>query len=315
MTAERNADQVLRRLEEIATKSPELRVTARLYEALLPAWQKADVAGAVAQFDGIELGQVLKGGTPLLAAADIEVDLDGGAAVLLAMLRAVGELEPPAVRRSIWRRWGRPAEVWSESEAASLAALRRSARELLGGIDAGEIDPAELLALAASGDLEGFSARVARGTADWELPWTVAHHALRPFLHEVRSRAPLEEIGVWQRGECYVCGAAATFAELQDDDQVKHLRCTECGADWHHPRLQCHHCGNEDHATLRYLYVAGSDHRRVEVCDVCRSYLKVIASFTPTATELLVVEDLATLELDFLAQQNGYCRPCRGVAL
>lgn len=312
MTVERNADQVLRRLEEIATNLPELRVTARLYEALLPLWQKAEVTGAVSPLEGIELGEVLKGGTPLLDAADIEVDLDGGVAVLLAMLRAVGELGPPAVRRSFWRRWGRPAEAWSEAEAASLAALRRSALELLRGIDAGDIDPAELLTLAAPGDLAGFSARIARVTADWELPWTLAHHALRPFLHEVRSRAPLDGIGVWQRGECYVCGAAATFAELQDDDQVKHLRCAECGADWHHPRLQCHNCGNEDHATLRYLYVEGSDHRRVEVCDNCHSYLKVIASFTPTAPELLVVEDLATLELDFLAQQKGYGRPRRG---
>jgi FdhE protein len=47
---------------------------------------------------------------------------------------------------------------------------------------------------------------------------------------------------------------------------------------------------------------------RVEVCDKCHGYLKVINSFTPTSPEMLTVEDLATLHLDYIAEARGYAR-------
>jgi hypothetical protein len=37
-------------------------------------------------------------------------------------------------------------------------------------------------------------------------------------------------------------------------------------------------------------------------------YLKVIAAFTPTPPEMLPVEDLATLHLDYIAQKPSYGR-------
>jgi len=46
----------------------------------------------------------------------------------------------------------------------------------------------------------------------------------------------------------------------------------------------------------------------VEVCDRCKGYLKVIVSFTPTPADLLPIEDLATLHLDYIAQAHGYKR-------
>lgn len=47
---------------------------------------------------------------------------------------------------------------------------------------------------------------------------------------------------------------------------------------------------------------------RVEVCDKCHDYLKVIAAFHPTPPEMLPVEDLATLHLDYIARERGYGR-------
>jgi formate dehydrogenase maturation protein FdhE len=34
----------------------------------------------------------------------------------------------------------------------------------------------------------------------------------------------------------------------------------------------------------------------------------MIAAFSPNPPEMLVVQDLATLHLDFIAQKNGYAR-------
>ena len=69
------------------------------------------------------------------------------------------------------------------------------------------------------------------------------------------------------------------------------------------------YCGNEDHNTLGYLYSENQREKmRVEVCDKCQGYLKVIAAFTPTPPGMLPAEDLATLHLDYIAQERGYSR-------
>jgi FdhE protein len=48
--------------------------------------------------------------------------------------------------------------------------------------------------------------------------------------------------------------------------------------------------------------------RRVEACERCRRYVKVIAATAPIPAELLAVEDLATIHLDLVARQHGYAR-------
>ena len=69
------------------------------------------------------------------------------------------------------------------------------------------------------------------------------------------------------------------------------------------------YCGNEDQKTLGCLYQENRlEQKRVEVCERCKGYLKVIPAFAPTAVELLVVEDLETLPLDYIAQERGYAR-------
>lgn len=50
---------------------------------------------------------------------------------------------------------------------------------------------------------------------------------------------------------------------------------------------------------------------RIETCDKCGCYLKVISSFAPSPPELLVVEDLATLHLDYIAEERGYALTAR----
>lgn len=68
-------------------------------------------------------------------------------------------------------------------------------------------------------------------------------------------------------------------------------------------------CGNEDHGTLSCLYSEDQREKmRVEACDRCRGYLKVITSYSPTLPEMLPVEDLATLHLDYIAQEQSYER-------
>ena len=142
------------------------------------------------------------------------------------------------------------------------------------------------------------------------LLWTLAQSALKPALHAWRRQlAPIGEGAHWEKGYCFICGAHATLGELQENAQALHLRCGQCGPDWQFRRLRCIWCGNEDHGRLSCLYSEDQLKKmRVEACDRCHGYLKVIASFFPTPPEMLPVEDLATLHLDYIAQEHGYER-------
>ncbi len=148
----------------------------------------------------------------------------------------------------------------------------------------------------------------ARFGLDPDLVGTLARFCLKPVLHAVRKQLELIVEGVaWGRGTCYICGTGASLAELQGNNQIKHLRCGQCGADWPIRRLQCACCNSEDHRTLGYFTTGKKEETiRAEVCEKCRGYLKVIVSFSPSPAEMLTVEDLATLQLDYIAQARGY---------
>ena len=59
--------------------------------------------------------------------------------------------------------------------------------------------------------------------------------------------------------------------------------------------------------TICFLQPEGnSDNARAELCGRGNGYLKVITAFAPTATEMLALEDLTTLHLDYTAQGRGF---------
>ncbi len=172
--------------------------------------------------------------------------------------------------------------------------------------------PVELLRHAAEGDYPFVAKCAEEHVLAPSLLWTLAQSALKPALRAWRralaSLAP--GAGAWEKADCYVCGAPASLGELQGNEQAKHLRCGQCGADWPCRRLRCVYCENEDPASLGILYPDGRrDIVRVEVCEVCRGYLKVVAGFAPASPEELALADLSTLDLDNYAQAQGYRRP------
>ena len=172
--------------------------------------------------------------------------------------------------------------------------------------------PEELLGHVSDGDYPSLAARAEEQALDPPLLWILAQSALKPTLRAwCGELAPLvHTAGEWEKACCFICGAPASLGELQGNEQAKHLRCGQCGADWPIRRLQCIYCGNEDTSLLGILYPEGRrENVRVEVCDVCHGYLKVVARFAPCSPEELAVEDLSTLYLDCLAQGRGYRSP------
>ena len=172
--------------------------------------------------------------------------------------------------------------------------------------------PEELLGHVSEEDYPFLAARAEEQALDAPLLWTLTQSALKPALRAwCDELAPLVyTAGEWENACCFICGASPSLGELQGGEQAKHLRCGQCGADWLIRRLRCVYCGNEDPSLLGILSPEGRrENVRVEVCDKCHGYLKVVARFAPASPEELAVEDLSTLYLDCLAQERGYRRP------
>ncbi len=286
---------VERRLRALAREKPGLAEAARIYGAILPLLRDAEPPGAPFPLTRGEARARMAKGLPLLPGLDLELDTRAAGGLLLGLARAL-ELSRPVGRR---RTGAWPADGLE----ARASAIRLALEE-------GSLAAGALLPLVAAGEEEAAAAEARRKCLDPGLLWTLAENALKPALRGWhRQVAPMVEGIQWRRGVCFACGAVAILGELQTNALVKHLRCGRCGADWPFPRLRCLYCGSEDHASQIMIHEEGRHRtRRVEACDACRGYLKVIAAFDPTPPEMLAVEDLATLHLDGIAREHGYAR-------
>lgn len=302
-------DPILQRLSDVAGRYPDLCVAVRLYESILPMVRDTELRIAALELDRTKIETCLKKGVPVLSVFDLEVESHGLKDLLFKLAAAVESMD---IYESWLQRWKirlsppDPAEI---SRQAGLRSLKAAAGNIRRALEDGFLDPDRIMGLAAVGRYTETAEIADCLTLDAELLWTLARNALKPALHICRRNImELVTTVPWDKMNCFVCGSQAILGELRDNEQEKRLRCGQCGADWHVSRLECTCCGNLDHATQRYLFVDGCDSRRIEACDVCGGYLKVISAFTPTHPEMLAVEDLATLHLDYIAQQNGYAK-------
>jgi FdhE protein len=270
---------------------------ARAYEATLPLLLDADLHAAPISLDLEQTETKKRQGIPLLVDRYLAIDVSAARELMITLADASIEK-----KRRIF-----PLHLpWTENAPDDHAA----AKKIRTALNEGRLDTGRILMLTAAGDHDAVSAAAAEQGLDPGLVRLLAQDTLKPALREwCRQLSPLANGVPWHKNICFVCGAPATLAELQGNEQKKHLRCEACGADWQVNRLQCVHCGNEDHKTQHSLYAEGRrDTVRIEACDVCKGYIKVIASFSPTPWEMLPVEDLTTRHLDALAREHGYSR-------
>jgi len=131
--------------------------------------------------------------------------------------------------------------------------------------------------------------------------------SLRPALEKV-----VEKYGksiaktAWAEGYCPICGKEPKIGEIREEEGRRFLFCTQCGFEWRFMRIKCPFCGNEEQQTLAYFSIEGEEKYRVDVCNECKRYIKTV-DFRETKEEAnLDVEDIATLHLDMLANEEGY---------
>lgn len=115
-------------------------------------------------------------------------------------------------------------------------------------------------------------------------------------------------------GICPVCASRPVASVVRiggDRANLRYLVCSLCATEWNVPRIKCTSCDTDK--GLQYLALQADGHEstdsptRAEVCDECKSYLKIFyqekdANLEPNA------DDLATLALDVLVDEQGYAR-------
>ena len=211
--------------------------------------------------------------------------------------------------------FSRLVNVLQEREDAELQARLDG---VVAAATGGSIDPQRLFGEAFVQHADHLTEIAQQAGVEAELLGTLAVQAVGPLLRAYAERLlPLmrsvddssPEEAVWQQGYCPICGGWPLLAELRGIELAQYLRCAACGSGWRSRRMFCPYCGNDDHQTLGMLTIEGEQRFRISVCERCKGYLKVGNAFDPPPSELLAIDDVASLHLDVAAIERGYHRP------
>ena len=130
--------------------------------------------------------------------------------------------------------------------------------------------------------------------------------SLRPSLEVVAQKyTGVIARSEWSEGYCPICGKEPKIGQIRGEDG-RFLFCNQCGFEWHYLRIKCPFCGNEEQQSLAYFTVEGDEQYRVDVCNECKRYIKIVDFRESKREPNLDVEDIATLHLDILANEEGY---------
>ena len=145
-----------------------------------------------------------------------------------------------------------------------------------------------------------------------DIAWLVAELAVAPFAHLLQCQvlsnaAAADAVRSWDRGYCPACGSWPAVAEVVGGRHA--LRCSFCAAAWETASYRCIYCSNDGETFITAAPNPEQPGRRVQMCNACGGYLKVLELPAPTEFPLVAVEDLASMDLDMIAIERKYMRP------
>jgi FdhE protein len=142
------------------------------------------------------------------------------------------------------------------------------------------------------------------GLEEW-IPQFLAETAIRPYLQLTAEKIQADIDRAVPGAGCPVCGEPVRLAVLEEDGK-KVIHCPRCLAHWNAKRLECSHCGSEDHQTTKFLTIEGDAVSQIQVCEKCHGYIKIIDTRQYITKPSAALLDLNSIHLDFVAQENGY---------
>jgi formate dehydrogenase accessory protein FdhE len=320
-----------KRLDTLVTQQPALHEISHFYRAALPiVWAAQQTIEPFTLMPSV-VQQKLQAGLPLLVGEALPLDEDQLCSLFIQLCRVVeeldGDLAGSLANKNNQGTVGRVLLTFfkrGEPDAVKLldrvqngdgASLRvAAAQQLRQAVEQARLDLGEVWVALLAGDEDRLEQVAGTANLDGALLHTLGQHTLRPALQRwAADLKPLADFdnawfaGVWQRVGCPICGGAPRLGEIAGKEGARRLRCSGCGLGWGYPRLFCAHCGNQAHRKMGYLSAEGEEEKyRVQTCELCQGYLKIIVTFDPIPVNQLPIEDLATVHLDAIATQHGF---------
>lgn len=177
------------------------------------------------------------------------------------------------------------------------------------GMADAKIDACALFQAAINRDRERLRACGSRVGADPAAFEALALLLPIPFLHACNRKWGAPAHARWNGGYCGVCGAWPAYAEVLGVERTRQLRCGQCGSNWEMHGLICAYCGMTDHSGLAALVSEDGGAASIDACKRCLGYLKVFTRLRASAPAEVIIDDLASAELDIAATARGYKRP------
>ena len=204
-------DPIISALRNLAQSSPQLKPAAQIYEIILPILRDADLRVTPIEMPAEYAREKLGRGIPLLRDEALALDSSAARDLLIQLAHAL-----------------------EKTPRGPAAKLIREAFEK------NKIDVDAFITNVFANEREHVDTRAQELKLDAALLWTLAQNAVKPayrvWAQQFGSLPPQTD---WERAECFVCGDLALLAELQGNDQERHLRCGRCGVDWEYRRLKC----------------------------------------------------------------------------
>ncbi len=311
---------VLKRLDQLAIRTPDLTEPIAFYKAVLPVLHQAQANVAPFTLAPEIARHKLETGQPILVEEDLPLDTKATHDLFLHLCQIIESLNSPSngkhgrsrFSRVFFTRHRPDSSQWVEHMHKGNGAALRSvaAEQIRRAVEKNALNLPSVWVAIAADDWQALEMLAVAHQLDLDLLSYLAQNSLKPALQVwAHGLKHLVDCDQWRRGDCPFCGSLPLLSEIQGKEGERRLRCGSCGADWAYPRLQCAFCGNHDHKTLGHMTVTGEDEKyRLQTCDQCHGYLKVVVTFDPTPLDLLPVEDLATLHLDLITAEHNYVR-------
>ena len=203
-----------------------------------------------------------------------------------------------------------------------------AAEHVAEALSSGRIEAGSLLAASLSRDQEGIRITSNQLGLAPDLVWLIGELASSAFAHalgqslwppipgHVEESSSVDgtpdaeaeaEGSVWNRGYCPTCGSWPTLIELNHEARV--LRCSFCASGWQTRIHRCVYCGDTGEGFRVIAPDMERPDRLVELCNTCGGYLKAVQLGNSIPFPLLAIEDLATVDLDRAAMEQGFRRP------
>ena len=209
----------------------------------------------------------------------------------------------------------RPAWLPSGSLAADLPIVRRCLPHFLSTV---ETNGSEVLAEGARGLISEASTTVDEVLLEyWRDPSDTQFFAkafLQPYARWLAEsgRQPIDRAFESNDKRCPFCGGLPQVSLLQireatSESGNRDLVCATCTTNWSFRRAVCSNCSEETPTKLGYFHTSEYDHIRIEACDTCKHYIKVV-DLTRFGFAVPLVDEVAAAALDIWAREHGYSK-------